>query len=431
MVLSVEEQFYILFPIVLLVTFKYFKLYLIHILILGFVISLGLAEWGSRNHPSFNFYVLPSRGWEILAGSILAYFEINNGHRSKNRILNLILPFIGLILIGHSISFFNDEMFHPSFYTLSPIIGVCLIIWFSNKEEIITKILCTKLFVGIGLISYSLYLWHYPIFAFSRINESFYKENNFFLLVIITFLMSLISYFLVEKQFRKNKSSIIIYIIFLSYLLIFVINLIFVLNKGYKSRFPLILEKQLERPWEKLQNINGEFCHWKGCSFNETSNKKIYLIGDSHLSTLLFDLRNRLNEYNFVKIKSGCIYFPGFNYIELESIQIVCSNTHYSETKNILANSNNSIIIIGGFWQSRLGNYNPKKNGIALNPTRKYEKVDGGKYDTIEESFVNEIEELQKNNKIILIYPIPVAGTNVYQKILNEYRNSFFVKKRR
>ena len=77
---------------------------------------------------------MPTRGWELLAGSILAYFEINNGHRSKNRILNLILPFIGLVLIGHSILFFNDEMFHPSFYTLSPIIGVCLIIWFSSKN---------------------------------------------------------------------------------------------------------------------------------------------------------------------------------------------------------------------------------------------------------------------------------------------------------
>ena len=96
-------------------------------------------------------------------------------------------------------------MFHPSFYTLSPIIGVCLIIWFSNKDEIITKILSTKLFVGIGLISYSLYLWHYPIFAFIRgkINQDdIYKK---ILLGIIIFILSVFSYNFREKSTRNTK----------------------------------------------------------------------------------------------------------------------------------------------------------------------------------------------------------------------------------
>ena len=61
--LSVEEQYYIIFPIIFLITFKYFKKYIPHILILGLFISLGLADWGSRNYPSFNFYALPTRGW--------------------------------------------------------------------------------------------------------------------------------------------------------------------------------------------------------------------------------------------------------------------------------------------------------------------------------------------------------------------------------
>jgi peptidoglycan/LPS O-acetylase OafA/YrhL len=77
--LSLEEQFYFLFPIILLITFKYFRKYLIHILILGFVISLGLADWSSRNYPSASFYFLHTRIWELLAGSILAYFEITGG----------------------------------------------------------------------------------------------------------------------------------------------------------------------------------------------------------------------------------------------------------------------------------------------------------------------------------------------------------------
>ena len=199
--LSVEEQFYILFPIVLLIIFKYFRKYLIHILILGFFISLGLADWTSRNYPSTSFYFIHTRMWELLAGSILAYFEITNGHRSKNKLFRLILPTIGLLLIGHSILFFKDNMFHPSFYTLSPVLGVCLIIWFSNKSEFVTKILSTKLFVGIGLISYSLYLWHYPIFSFYRnysmghglnlfVNPHYEKILTILLLIVLSISVS-------------------------------------------------------------------------------------------------------------------------------------------------------------------------------------------------------------------------------------------------
>src|SRR6056300_1726509 len=89
--LSVEEQYYILFPLILLITFKYFRKYLVHIFIACFVISLGLAEWTSRNYLSISFYFLHTRMWELLAGSILAYFEITKGHRSKNQLLNITL----------------------------------------------------------------------------------------------------------------------------------------------------------------------------------------------------------------------------------------------------------------------------------------------------------------------------------------------------
>ena len=206
--LSVEEQFYILFPIILLIIFNYFRKYIIHILVFGFFISLALSDWGSRNHPSFNFYIIPTRAWELLIGSVLAYFEITNGNRSKQKILNLTLPSVGIILIGHSIWFFDDEMFHPSFYTLSPVIGVCLIIWFSNKNELVTKILSTKLLVGVGLISYSLYLWHYPVFSFARYSE-YYNDELFkgFLLLSIIIFFSVLTYFFVEIPARNKKNS--------------------------------------------------------------------------------------------------------------------------------------------------------------------------------------------------------------------------------
>ena len=291
--LSIEEQFYILFPIVLLITFKYFRKYLIHVLILGFLISLGLAEWTIRNYPSASFYFLHTRMYELLAGSILAYFEITNGRRIKNKKLNIILPSIGLLLIGYSVLFFNDTMFHPSFYTLCPIIGVCLIIWFSIKKEIITKILSAKLFVGIGLISYSLYLWHYPIFAFVRISN-FALEDLFnkLLLGILILLLSIFTYYFVEIPFRNKK---------INYRKIFSIVIILIFSITLANSYVVLKDGKIGYLYKKLSNIylNNDILNinlrvksWKYVknhnlqTFQSKDKIKILIVGDSHSKDL-------------------------------------------------------------------------------------------------------------------------------------------------
>ena len=436
--LSVEEQFYILFPIVLLITFKYFRKYLIHILILGFIISLGLAEWSSRNYPSVSFYFLHTRMWELLAGSILAYFEITLGHRSNQRILNLILPGIGLILIGHSIIYFNDKMVHPSFYTLSPIIGVCLIIWFSNSNEIITKILSTKLFVGIGLISYSLYLWHYPIFAFARtINFSQGDISKKILIGIIALIVSILSYLLIERPCRnkKNKFKIIFsgIIIFISILIIF--NYKIIQEDAYKNRFPEILKKNFGGAEEQralLKNSDGVICD-SGiiirCEFNTSSNKKIYILGDSHMGAIMFDLKNRVikKNYHFItSILPACMFFPGFDLVKNNALK-KCNNDYFSELKQILSKEKNSIIIIGGRLPVYLSNYYFDNQEGGVEGTRFSSKYisNNNKYDTIQSSFKNEVLNLSKNNKVILIYPIPAVGWDPNKKIWLNRKNKF------
>ena len=443
--LSVEEQYYILFPIILLVTFRYFKKYLIYFLILGFVISLGMADWGSRNYPSFTFYVLPTRGWELLAGSILAYFEISKGHRSKNKTLNLILPTIGLLLIGHSILFFNDKMFHPSFYTLSPIIGVCLIIWFSNKNELTTKILSTKLFVGFGLISYSLYLWHYPIFAFAMLNE--FSDGDIFnklSLGVGIIILSIISYYFIEKPFRNKKYNFKVLfkiILFTIFMLIF-LNFKIIFKEGYKDRVPETLRDNLsEAPWgliRALKNKDGKICYNKidGCKFNTTSNKKVYIIGDSHMATLMFNLKERVvkNNYQFIASTFGaCIFFPDFNLHsgKAQRINDNCNETYFQKLKQILSNEKNSIIIFGGRIPLYESNYlfDNQEGGVedggwgAEGLKWKDRYISLGKYDTILSSFKNEVLKLSNNHKIILIYPIPEVGWNPNIKIFNQWLN--------
>ncbi|MDC0196892.1 acyltransferase, partial [bacterium] len=196
--LAIEEQYYIIFPVALYLVSKYLKRYILAIFVLGFVGSLLLAHWASITHPSINFYSLPTRGWELLAGALLAELEIRYSRRSS-RLLTQIMPALGLLMILFSIGVFNHQILHPSIYSLIPITGCVLLIWFCQRDGFITKILSNKLLVGMGLISYSLYLWHHPIFAFARItgfaDEQIYKS---LLLILICVLFACFTYYFVE-----------------------------------------------------------------------------------------------------------------------------------------------------------------------------------------------------------------------------------------
>ena len=423
--LSVEEQYYLFFPIIFFILFKYLKKYLIHFFLVGLILSVLIADWSSRTYPSVSFYFLHTRIWELFAGSILAYLEIKLGNRSENKILNSFFPFIGLALIGISIYFFNDKMFHPSFNSLPPVIGVSLIIWFSSKDDFITKILSTKLFVGIGLVSYSLYLWHYPIFAFSRITQ--FTQGDIFkkiLLSIIILIISIISYFMVEKPFRNrnNKMNLVGSFVLAGSLLLIILNYAVIKNNGFQKRLPNILQNDLKNT---LKNSQGENCYNNihKCKFNTSSNKKIFLIGDSHMEYIMSDLKDKVVQegYQFIpSVVSGCIFFPNFNLIDVKTKKISpnCNNDYFEMIKKTLSKEKNSIFIFGGRYPLYLTNefFDNKEGGIEGKVWKK-KYISINKNQTIENSFKNEILKLSKNNKIILVYPIPEVGWDVPNKI--------------
>lgn len=159
-----------IFPIFALIAFKFFRKHFLTILVGLSLLSLQFAELMEVRNSDLNFYLPFSRFWEMAVGSMLAYRELNYKASSEG-IGSRILPMLGLYLIVYSILFFNEKTPHPSFNTLIPIIGVPLIIGFASKDELVGKVLGCKPFLGIGLVSCSAYLWHFPIFAFGRIDH--------------------------------------------------------------------------------------------------------------------------------------------------------------------------------------------------------------------------------------------------------------------
>ncbi len=319
--LSVEEQFYILFPISVILIFTYFRKYLIQILIVAFFISLVISDWGSKNHASFNFYILPSRGWELLAGSILAYFEITLGKRSNNKLLNFTLPTLGLFMIIYSFMYFDDSIEHPSIYTLIPVIGVCLLIWFTNKNELITNLLSSKIFVATGLISYSLYLWHYPVFIFLESKYFFYDNSVKLFAIFLSLLLAIFSYFTIERyaRFKANtkilfSTILFIYIFLLFGFLLTLINSEKILSYNHNNYHHFLDIEKFEKEHKDFEvNYNYD-------DFDNRIN--VFIIGNSYTDDLL-----NVFYYNNDLTKKFYFYTPSSKKRDLnetENYQVSC-----------------------------------------------------------------------------------------------------------
>ena len=199
--LAVEEQYYLLFPPFLYFAWRLGKNRVFLMIVIMSIISFILSEWGWRNKPSANFYLAPTRVWELFSGSIAAFIAMKNGVQKNN-----FLSFIGLILIIGSIFIFDELTPFPSYYALAPVLGVMLIILFARSETFVASLLSNKIIVQIGLISYSTYLWHQPIFAFARIRMIDEPTKIFMLfLSFASLFIGFISWKYVEKIFRDDK----------------------------------------------------------------------------------------------------------------------------------------------------------------------------------------------------------------------------------
>lgn len=202
--LGVEEQFYLLFPVIAIIGFKFFRKQFLSVIFLLSLASLQFAQFMEVRNHDLNFFLPFSRFWELAAGTVLAYRELNYTP-SKDSLLNKLLPTLGFGLLMYSLFSFNHETPHPSYVTLIPIIGVSLIIGFSSTDEFIGKILSFKPIVAIGLISYSGYLWHFPIFAFGRIAFEDPTNLHKVIWIALTVVLSIATYYLVETPFRSSK----------------------------------------------------------------------------------------------------------------------------------------------------------------------------------------------------------------------------------
>ena len=314
--LAVEEQFYIFFPLTLIVLFRLRQSLAFWLFgILG-LISLFLSELYLTQNPETGFYLLHARIWELIIG-VLAAMYLNKKQIQTNNYLKDLLSFVGLLCILFSIFTFGSDTPFPGFYALIPTLGTLLLILYADPNNTITgKLLSIKFIVSLGLISYSTYLWHQPVFAFARhlsatgdyITSNILSSTGMCLLSILSFILGFVSWKFIESPFRykKNPTKAIstnstVLILSTAFFFIFSFSLVGYITDGYKSR--VSNEILAIQNYKNDINPNRNKCHSsrkkylapsEACVIGNKTNVIGVLLGDSHADALVVSLEKEL-----------------------------------------------------------------------------------------------------------------------------------------
>lgn len=279
--LSVEWQFYIIYPLLIVILRKLLTLQTTKlVVILAAILSLAWSIIYTPLDPSAAFYFLPTRAWEMLAGGIVFLFPLQ-----LPTIAQKIMEWLGLVLIVLGILLLNEHLLWPSYLAIIPVLGTMLIIW-SNQQSFITNNL---LFQWLGKISYSVYLWHWPIVVL--LLTSGLATNPLYIIIgiIASLLLGNLSYLLIEKRVMLKYSrpvEIIKYI-----LIVIVITAIAAALASAVKKHPQIRKNWLiSDTFEELDYLTEKrHAHSAECMLMD--DKKVLpecKIGDNPLSIIVF-----------------------------------------------------------------------------------------------------------------------------------------------
>ena len=297
--LSIEEQFYLLFPLLIILFWSRGLRWLAWLIGSIAALSLLTAQFGGHvsefdalvagkapftSVPDHAFYLLPARAWELLAGALAAFLAHG---RSEDRRGSEILALIGLAMIVYAIFAFDDHTPHPSFHTLLPVGGAVLIVLFATPETLCARLLSIRPLVGIGLISYSVYLWHQPLFVFFRVQApELDSPSAYIVLTLLSLGLGWLSWRFVETPFRDRKrvnSAQIFRWSAAGAAVVFSIGLAGHLQEGFIGRFPKDVQHLLAAADKKDMGryVYARHERYKDQPLADDGRLKVLVIGDS------------------------------------------------------------------------------------------------------------------------------------------------------
>ncbi|MDB5243536.1 MAG: acetyltransferase [Spirosoma sp.] len=365
--LGVEEQFYIIWPVILLWLARLKGRTMLIIIVLSLVATVITSEVGIRTATSASYYLLPTRFFELAIGSSLAIFIFHRGAPFKYR-GSTICGIVGFILIFGSLFFLSEKTPFPGINALYPCIGAALLIASgANSQTFSARALSAKPLVLIGLISYSLYLWHWPLIAYT--NYMGVQINLVFgtMICSASMILAWLSWNFVEIPFRRSGALLTFPVTALKrYMLPFfvlaLLSFAVIGNGGLPSRFdPRVVEyeKIIGTAPEKLY----EKCHSSTFFYQREPHPSCLLgsaskpvdsifIGDSYANhfTGMVDLLAKQDDLTVMHYTmDGCLPVKGVGFGSIASYVEKCKSRNNFSYK-FIASHNFKYVLLGASW---------------------------------------------------------------------------------
>ncbi len=369
--LGIEEQFYILWP-ALLIFASNIRIKLIRLIVLILLGSFLINVWLTNINPTAAFFLPISRFWELLVGATLAYWVTArktsetytpSSHLSPK--ISNALSMLGALLVALGLGFINRNSLFPGWWALLPTIGAVLLIGGGSRSWLNQHILAHPFPVWIGLMSYSLYLWHWPVFTFYRL-YSFQEISNatYLALIAISICLAWLTTILVEPQFRHTQKRWKLFALMLGLIGIGFIGWNCFDREGMPFR-AVAQQKfnfHIENAYGKTKCLNqiGQNSHIV-CNQNIAKNdsqKMVFLWGDSHAAHLNAGLLARLSKDKFALLDHSLPACPPIlNFLprqersDASTSNLECENNNVKALEAIKLYKPNTVLLAADWLQ--------------------------------------------------------------------------------
>ncbi len=417
--LAVEEQFYIVFPLLLVAINRFFSNKYLHWLIGIWISSFLISIWGVHAHPNSTFYLVHTRAWELISGSILATGLLP---QLKSEVKRNLLSAGGFGLVLFSIVFYTESTPFPGASALVPVMGCSMLIYsgIEGKATVINRLMSIKPLVFIGLISYSLYLWHWPVIVMTKyfLFRQLTPLETIGIIVAI-FIISIISLEFIEKPFRGNYPIFPqrkpLFIIAATTILITAISGYAVaLNNGFPNRSHYV-STLLDRAHQGGDNIGSPVTKIEHCTIKRVGaadREPTFIIwGDSHAGTLVPTVDLMGKSYDL----SG--YTAAFyNRPPLLGVDIDKDNTHVFNDSILLFIKNhpeiNTVFLVGMWERYASGHRYNESNPVKLTDTFS-NSSNASNVLVVNNSLSRTVKAiLALNRKVVIVSDVPELGVH-------------------